>query len=660
MSTLAELLVELGINSDELTNGAEGAANEVNNSLAGIGGAAAGAAVGAAFAVGMSAAMDASSANAKLTAQLGLTKEEAARAGDIAGDVFSAGWGESIDEVNEAIGSVGSALGGLSEITDDEMREMSTAALALAKTFELDVADAATAAATLINNKLVKDGAEAFDVLTKAAQTLPKSMMEDIPAAITEYGKHWSRIGLDAKDAMGMMSQYVKAGGRDIDQAGDVLHEFARITSEETDKASEAFKGLGLPAKEMLANIHKGGEPAKAALQKTIEALRGVKDQGKQSALAVELFGDMAGEGADALWAMDPATAAASSGMDKAAGSAKAMEDALAKDPMMAYDSIVRSLTTQLGEFLAPALAKVALFAKEHPAAFQAIAVTLGILAVALAVAAAAQWAMNLAMLANPITWIVLLIVGLVAVIVYLATKTKFFQEAWQLMSTIVSVAWEWLWTTVRDLTNRAAAWMLTKIQSLVTGIADIFDFFASLPGIIGGHFMRMTLAAVERITALITWVRGIPQRVRDAVGDLGGILKAAGRAILQGLINGVTERIGDLRSKFRSITGMIPDWKGPMSLDLQLLTPSGEALMSGLIDGVDDSLPALRRTLQGVTNEIPHNVNVGVSRTGSSAAQEVVGRLVIDGDADSAFATAIARSVRTDGGGSVQARYGQ
>ncbi|MCY0957218.1 phage tail tape measure protein, partial [Streptomyces sp. H27-H5] len=458
MAVLSELLVKLGIDADELTNGAEGAANEVNNSLAGIGGAAAGAAVGAAFAVGMSAAMDASSANAKLTAQLGLTKEEAARAGDIAGDVFSAGWGESIDEVNEAIGSVASSLGGLSDVTDAEMREMSTAALALAKTFELDVADAATAAANLINNKLAKDGTEAFDVLTKAAQTLPKSMMEDIPAAINDYGKHWSRIGLDAKDAMGLMSQYVKAGGRDIDQAGDVLHEFARITSEETDKASEAFKGLGLPAKEMLDNIHKGGEPAKAALQKTIEALRGVKDEGKQSALAVELFGDMAGEGADALWAMDPATAAASTGMDKAAGSAKAMEDALAKDPMMAYDSIVRSLTTQLGEFLAPALAKVATFAKEHPAAFQAIAVTLGILAVALAVAAAAQWAMNLAMLANPITWIVLLVVGLVAVIVWLATKTRFFQEAWELMSTIVVVAWEWLWSTVRDLTNRAAA----------------------------------------------------------------------------------------------------------------------------------------------------------------------------------------------------------
>ncbi|KIX79113.1 hypothetical protein SF23_02545 [Streptomyces sp. MBRL 10] len=73
---------------------------------------------------------------------------------------------------------------------------------------------------------------------------------------------------------------------------------------------------------------------------------------------------------------------------------------------------------------------------------------------------------------------------------------------------------------------------------------------------------------------------------------------------------------------------------------------------MSGLMDGVEDRLPALRRTLQGVTSEIPHNVNVGVGAAGSGARQELVARLVIDAEVDSAFATAIKRSVRTDGRG--------
>ncbi|MGW2985465.1 phage tail tape measure protein [Streptomyces goshikiensis] len=684
--TLAELLVELGINSDELTQGAQGAADQVDHSLAGIGGAAAGAAVGAAFAVGLSAAMDASSANAHLTAQLGLTEAEAARAGDVAGNVFSTGFGESIGDVNDAIGAVASSMGGLGAVTDSELQSMTTSALALAETFELDVADAATAAGTMINNKLVKDGQEAFDVLTKAAQTLPKSMMEDIPAAINEYGKHWARIGLDAKDAMGMMSQYVKAGGRDIDQAGDVLHEFARITSEETDKASEAFKGLGLPAKKMLDEIHKGGEPAKAALQKTIEALRGVKDQGKQSALAVQLFGDMAGEGADALWAMDPATAAASTGMADAAGAAASMEDALAADPMKAYDSIVRSLTTALGEFLAPALTKVAGLAKEHPEAFKAIAIALGIFAVAMAIAAAAQWAMNSAMFASPITWIILAVVALVAAIVYVATQTTWFQTAWKVMSEGVAAALAWLWAKVQAgfayVTNllltwtgwrfviqhwdsikngvgAATDWVSDKVEAGVQRVTAAIDWFAALPGRVSGYFGRMKAEAEAKTAGLISAVTGIPARVEGAVGDLGGLLRGAGRAIIQGLIDGVTGMIGSLRSRFSSITNMIPDWKGPMSLDMRLLTPSGEAVMNGFMDGVENSVPALRRTLQGVTSDIPHNVNVGVSRA-SGGPREIVNRLVIDSTAEGAFATALRKSVRIIGQGSTETAWGQ
>lgn len=681
MAVLSELLVKLGIDSQELTEGAEGAAQEVNNSLLGIGGAAAGAAVGAMFAAGLTAAMDAGSANAKLTAQLGLTEQEAARAGGIAGDVFSEGWGESIAEVNDAIASVGSALGGLSELTDSEMESMTRSALALAKTFELDVSEAATAAGTLINNKLVKDGEEAFDVLTKAAQTLPKSMMADIPATITEYGKHWARIGLDAKDAMGMMSQYVQAGGRDIDQAGDVLHEFARITSEETDKASEAFKGLKLPAKEMLAEIHKGGEPAKAALQRTIEALRGVKDQGEQSALAVELFGDMAGEGADALWAMDPATAAASSGMADAAGAAGEMEEALAADPMMAYDSIVRSLTTALGEFLAPALKTVSEFASEHPEAFKAIAVALALFAVALGIAAIAQWAMNAAMFASPITWIILAIVALVAAIVYVATQTTWFQTAWKATVDGVSAAWDWLWdklsTGLGDLADlfltftgwkfviehwdkikegvgEATDWVSNNVSESVQEWMDRIDYLRALPGRVGAYVTGMANEAKAKGEALLAWVRGIPGSVERTVGNLGGLLRGAGRSIIQGLIDGVTGMIGSLQRRFSTITNMIPDWKGPMAVDLELLSPSGEALMTGLEAGVEDGLPSLRRTLQGVTNEIPHNVNVGVSSAGGGGGAAGGGRWIIELAGEESMKAIIRNIVAVDGHGSV------
>jgi hypothetical protein len=62
---------------------------------------------------------------------------------------------------------------------------------------------------------------------------------------------------------------------------------------------------------------------------------------------------------------------------------------------------------------------------------------------------AAAQWIMNSALLASPITWIVVGIVALIAVIVLIATKTTWFQTAWRLawggIKAAASNVWDWL-----------------------------------------------------------------------------------------------------------------------------------------------------------------------------------------------------------------------
>jgi phage-related protein len=62
---------------------------------------------------------------------------------------------------------------------------------------------------------------------------------------------------------------------------------------------------------------------------------------------------------------------------------------------------------------------------------------------------AGAQWLMNTALLASPITWIVVGIVALIAVIVLMATKTDWFQRAWRAswgwIKDAASNTWNWL-----------------------------------------------------------------------------------------------------------------------------------------------------------------------------------------------------------------------
>ncbi len=88
---------------------------------------------------------------------------------------------------------------------------------------------------------------------------------------------------------------------------------------------------------------------------------------------------------------------------------------------------------------LAVAGALAAIIAAVPPGVIQAMVVAwvawnvaLKAWAIGQAIATAAQWAHNAAMLASPTTWIILAIVALVAVIVLVATKTRFFQTIWE------------------------------------------------------------------------------------------------------------------------------------------------------------------------------------------------------------------------------------
>ena len=70
---------------------------------------------------------------------------------------------------------------------------------------------------------------------------------------------------------------------------------------------------------------------------------------------------------------------------------------------------------------------------------------------------------------------------------------------------------------------------------------------------------------------------------------------------------------IGSLKSKFSSITNMIPDWKGPPDTDAKLLTNAGELIMEGLIEGLESKYGAVKNSLQGFTGELSQTVGTQI-----------------------------------------------
>lgn len=100
-----------------------------------------------------------------------------------------------------------------------------------------------------------------------------------------------------------------------------------------------------------------------------------------------------------------------------------------------------------------------------------------------------AQWALNAAMNANPIMIVITLISLLVGAIVWVATQTTFFQDAWAVLCDVIGTAWEWLWTNVLEpvfnAIGEAIDWLVVNvftplgdfIGSVVQGIGDVFNW---------------------------------------------------------------------------------------------------------------------------------------------------------------------------------------
>jgi len=655
VTVLDEVLVRLGIDASGLDQGSQDAAGQVENNLSTIAAGAAGIAVGGLFLAGLQSAMDITTATTNLQNQLSLTEGQAQQAGQIAGDVFAQGFGESVVTVADSLAAVSQNMGGFTSMSKGELTELTRQAEALAATFKFDVAESTQAAGELIKTGMAKNGQEAFDLITAAAKKLPPALREEIPAVTREYSQFFDQLGFTGPQMMGLLAESAKSPVFEIDKVADTLKELT-LRLADTDAVADPLKELKLNVEDIqnLINTGKGTE----ALDQITTALAGVEDQTDRTRLAAALMGGPGEDAQAVLEGLGKAGGIASLGLDDTAGSAKAVADNMAASPGQAWNSIMRTLSTTLGEALGPTLSSVSQFLAENSGLVKAAIPVVFALAAALGIWAIGLWAVNSAFFANPITWIIAGIVALVAIIVVIATKTTWFQDTWKAMSGAVVAAWDWLWAKVSGALSAAGSAISSGVTWVVNKVMGIFGWFAALPGRVSGWFGQVRSGAVDRVMSLVSWLRGLPGRITSAVGNLGRLLLNAGRDIIRGLINGVSSMIGSLKSKFSSITSMIPDWKGPMTVDLKLLAPSGQALMSGLMDGVDDQLPAFERQLNGVTDSIPGNLNTSVSAAARAAVEKKLTIQFVGSEDD--FNQFMRRSVVVNGGGSVQRAYGQ
>jgi len=493
----------------------------------------AGLAAGAGLMKGMADAIAADSLENKLAAQLDLSAADAEAAGALAGDLYRDAYGESLEDVNNAIGAVGSTLTTVSANGGADLERLTKKALDLAGAFDADVAEATTAAGAMLNSGLAADADQAMDTITSAMQRVPAGVRDEILPSLTEYSKHYAALGLDASTVAGIMVNASAQGAIGVDKMGDALKELTIRSTDGSAASVAAYEAMGLNADDTARRMLAGGEDAKTAFGEIVAGLQGMSDPLAQSQAAVALFGTPLEDlGTDQipnfLGQIDPLGDA----FQDVAGAAEAMGEKLNTGPGVALEEFKRTALGSLQDVAAgalpvlqPVLAKLTEFApiigpvavgiaalagtvwivNGAMAAWNAIMVAAR---VAMAMATAAQWLWNAAMSANPIGLIIALVAGLVAGIIWAYNNVGWFKDGVDAMWAAGKLVWD----------------------GLVQAVQNVIEWLDGVLGPIGGidgALLALKTSAGIVFGAIDTAIQGTIGWVKDAIGWFQGLFGA-------------------------------------------------------------------------------------------------------------------------------------
>ncbi|MFF4412113.1 phage tail tape measure protein [Streptosporangium sp. NPDC001559] len=563
------------------------------STLKGLGWAAAGAVIGELLMSGFTSALDAEDAKAKLVAQLGATGKESEKLGKAAGELYVKAYGDSMDEVAEALGAVGSTLVDVGKVSQSTLQNTAARALDLSRIFDIDVNRSVASVGILIKTGMAKNASEAFDLITASLQRVPAAVREDLLDAADEYSVFFKGLGINGQEAFGILAKAAEGGTIQLDKAGDALKEF-RIRSVDMSASSvAAYKTLGLNAEDMSKKILAGGPSAKKAFQQILDGILSIHDPVKREQVAVALFGTQFEDlgNIDALAALRPA----SNALDDVGGAAKRAGDALHDTASNRIEEFKRGISQNLTNFLGgEVLPAIEDFADKVGTGFefsgalqkvQEFASQLGELWDSV-VADVQEWvSQNKATIDE---WGAKLQEGMSSVGETISDALAIAKELWDeygddviatvtwLVDTFLSI-WNGFWGTVSGAIKIAKGLLTGDMEEVKEGLRKIWDSLwqmaedqvkRSIAAIKSSAskgwedlrsdtvavWNRMTKAINDGVQDAIKYVQGLPKKINTVFANVGNWLLQAGRDLINGMINGIRAKAGELADSARNV----------------------------------------------------------------------------------------------------------
>lgn len=224
-------------------------------------------------------------------------------------------------------------------------------------------------------------------------------------------------------------------------------------------------------------------------------------------------------------------------------------------------------------------------------------------MAAATGIATGAQWLLNAALTANPIGLVVVAIAGLVAGLVIAYQKSETFRA-------VVNKTFTFLKNIVIGTVNTVVGFVRSHWKLLLGILTGPIGAAVIL---IAGHWSKITGgvsamygAVRDKLSSLVGFVKGIPGKIKSALGDAKTMLKEIGGQIIDGLVQGIKDAAHKVTDVVGDVAGKVKDgFKGALSI----FSPSrvtrelgryvSEGLALGIRLGTPGVLSAVKR--QGV-----------------------------------------------------------